>query len=199
MVRTLALLNAAWLIAASLATPSLAQGGAAPGLGGAPVPGLCLVSRQAIFANAKIGVAATARLREITAQAQAEINAERAPLDTEIKAFQAEAPRLPAAQREIREKALNARVQAIQAKTQLRSREIDATRTKALDRISTEAQPVIAQVYTAHKCGLLMDRNAVLGGNLSNDLTPDVIRGLDARITTISFARETLPANGAVR
>ena len=88
------------------------------------------------------------------------------------------------------------RVQAVQAKAQLRSREIEATREKVLARIADQAQPVIQQVYKTKGCGLLLDRNSVLGGNLANDLTADVVKGLDAKTTSLSFDRETLPAAG---
>lgn len=36
-------------------------------------------------------------------------------------------------------------------------------------------------------------RNAVLGGNFSNDLTAPIVQALDAKISTITFDRETLP------
>ena len=62
-----------------------------------------------------------------------------------------------------------------------------------LERIAHEAQPVIATSYAAHHCGLLLDRTSVLGGNMGGDLTPDVVRGLDARITTITFELEPAP------
>jgi len=181
------------------ASPALAQQAApaapaAQPLGGPAIPGLCLLSRQAIFANAAVGKAATARLQQLAQEAQTEVDAERKPLDTDIKTFQAEAAKLTPAQRTQREQALQPRLQAVQVKTQQRSREIEATREKAMATIAGYAQSVIAQVYTQHKCGLLVDRNSVLGGNMSGDLTPDVVKGLDARVTTISFNRETLPA-----
>lgn len=190
------------LAGAVTAAPALAQQAApaAPAtqpLGGSAIPGLCLLSRQAIFANAVVGKAASTRLAQLTREAQAEVDAERKPLDTDIQAFQAEAARLAPAQRTQREQALQPRLQAVQAKTQQRSREIEATREKAMATIAGYAQPVIAQVYTQHKCGLLVDRNSVLGGNMSNDLTPEVVKGLDAKVTTISFNRETLPAQPA--
>jgi len=39
----------------------------------------------------------------------------------------------------------------------------------------------------------IIDRNSVLGGNMSNDLTPMLARGLDAKVTTITFDLEVLP------
>ena len=173
--------------------PSFAQAApAAEALGGPIVPGICLLSRQAIFANAKIGLAADARLRQLTSEAQAEIDADRVPIETDLKAFQAESAKLTPEQRATRERALNARLQPVQAKAQRRGQEIEATRSKALQRVAAEAQPVLAQAYAARKCGLLIDRNSVLGGNLGNDLTADVVKGLDAKITTITFNRETV-------
>lgn len=163
---------------------------AAQPLGGPVVPGVCLLSREAIFANAAVGKAASARLAELTTAAQAEIDARRPALETEARALEGQPDN--AANRPRRE-ALAQSWQALQAQAAHSSREIEATRAKALERIATEAQPVIAQVYGQKNCGLLFDRGAALGGNFANDLTADVVRALDARIQTITFERERLP------
>jgi len=183
-----------FVLAVGVAAPALAQAPAAQPLGGTAVPGVCLLAREAIFANAKVGVAASARLQQLTQDAQAEVETDRKALDVDLKAYQAEQAKLTPAQRQAREQALAPRVQAVQAKAQQRSREIEATREKVLGQIATAAQPVIAQAYTAKSCGLLVDRTSVLGGNLTNDLTLDVVKGLDAKMSTISFNREVLPA-----
>jgi Skp family chaperone for outer membrane proteins len=65
---------------------------------------------------------------------------------------------------------------------------------KALQRISEEAQPLIAQVYARHNCGLLLDRNVVLGGNMANDLTAEVVQALDSKLTTVPVSIEAAPA-----
>lgn len=177
-----------------LALPAIAQ--VAPvtqPLGGPEIPGLCLLSRQAIYANAAVGKAASARLAQIAQDVQVEMDAERKPLEADMQTFQTDAAKMTPAQRTQRQQALQPRIKALQDKTQLRSQEIEATREKALANIANAAQPVIAQVYTQHKCGMLMDRNSVLGGNMANDLTADVVKGVDAKITTISFNREVLP------
>ncbi|MCW4460661.1 OmpH family outer membrane protein [Sphingomonas sp. BT-65] len=166
---------------------------AAEPLGGPVVPGVCLLSRQAVFGNAKVATAATARLQQLATEAQTEVNNERAPLDKEQAAFQAEFAKLTPEQRAQRQQALEARMQPIRVKAEQRSREIEATRAKVLAQISDRAQPLIAEAYRARKCGLLLDRNSVMGGNLANDLTPDVVTALDAKVAPFSFNRETLP------
>ncbi|CAN5747562.1 hypothetical protein BH11PSE6_BH11PSE6_04940 [soil metagenome] len=196
-MRIIALLPLLSLIAA----PAIAQISPAPqqGLGGTAVAGVCLLSREAIFANAKVGVAATARLKQLTDQAQAELDTERKPLEAEIQALQAEAAKLTPEQRRVREAALAPRLTAIQARTQQRTREIEATRGKAMARIAETLQPLIAQVYKARNCGLLIDRTTVLGGNMANDLTPAAVAALDAKLATITFERESLPAESMAR
>lgn len=178
---------AAQTVGGAGAAPSPAP--AAQPLGGPVVPGVCLLSREAVFANAAVGKAASARLAELASIAQRDVDAQRQPLENEAKTLegQADKPQL----REQRER-LATRWQDLQLQAAHVSREIDATRTKALGRIANEAQPVIAQAYAAKKCGLLFDRNGTLGGNFANDLTPDVVRLLDARLQTISFERERL-------
>lgn len=185
------------LVFTSLSSAAIAQTTppATPqGLGGPVVPGVCLLSREMVLADSKIGQAASARLNQLANEAQAEVDAERAPIDTDLAALRAQAVSLTAEALQTQEQALSARLQPIQAKADLRSREIEATRAKAVAQIASEAQPLIAQTYTANACGLLVDRNMVLGGNTANDLTPAVLRALDAKISTITFNRETLPA-----
>jgi len=190
--------------AAALAlTPASAQQAApapiAQPLGGPAIAGVCLLSREAIFANAAVSKAASTRLADLGKEAQAEIDADRKPLEADVTAFQAEQAKLTPAQRQTREQALAPRLKAVQDKAQQRNREIAATREKVMGQIADYAQPIIAQVYKTKGCGLLVDRNSVLGGNMANDLTADVVKGLDAKITTISFNRETLPAQTAAR
>ena len=164
----------------------------AQGLGGPVIPGLCLLSRQAVLANAKVAQAATARLRVLAEEAQNEINAERRPVEADIQAYNAEEVKLTPEQRNSRQQALQTRLQPIEAKSRQRASEIDATRAKAVERISAELQPVVAQVYGQRKCGLLVDRNSVVGGNMANDLTQAVTQALDSKISTITFNREVV-------
>lgn len=181
----------------SLAAPGLAIAQGAPTsapLGGPLVPGICLLSIPAVDVNSKVGQAATARLQELQRGAQAEVNNETKALQSEDKALQAQKATLKPADFEAKARALRTRLAALEQRATLRSRQWEATRQKAVQRIHTETEQVIAPVYKAHNCGLLVDRNSVLGGNMGNDLTKAVVDALDARITTISFDLEPPPA-----
>lgn len=182
-----------------IASAALAQTSAAPAqpLGGPAIPGVCLLSQQAVLANAKVGLAATARLKQIADAADVELKSARDPIDADAKALQTQQATLKAADLQTRREALQAKVQGLEQTAEQRRQEIELTRQKALGQISGEAQPVIAQVYKAKGCGLLLDRNSVLGGNMTGDLTGDVVKALDAKISTITFDRAALPVRSA--
>lgn len=163
-------------------------------LGGPVIPGVCLLSREAVFANAAAGKAASARLQDLAAVAQTEIETERQPLEAELRALESQPDN---AARRQRAETLAGQWQTLQQKAAHASQEVEATRAKAMERIANEAQPAIAQVYAAKACGLLLDRNSALGGNFANDLTADVVRALDGRLSTITFDRERLPQAAA--
>lgn len=190
------LMTSALVVLASLPAAVLhAQAAGKSPMQGPVVPGVCLMSREAVFTNAKVGQAASARLKQLAQQLQSDLDAQRKPLDADVQTYRAQSASLTAEQRQTREQALGQRMQTIQADQALRGRELEATRTKAMDQIAQYAQPVIVSVYNSKNCGLLLDRSMVLGGNLTNDLTAAVVQGLDAKITTISFNLETLPAS----
>lgn len=172
--------------AATAAAPS------GPTLGGPAVPGVCLLSQEQLVATSKVGQAAVARLRQLAGLAQQEINADRSGIESDDKALQSQIANLKPADVESRRQLLQSRVQQLQEKAQLRDREVQATQQKAFARVMAEARPALAQVYRAHRCGLLLNRNSVLDGNMSGDLTVEVVKGLDAKVTTITFDREIL-------
>jgi len=177
---------------AGVALPAAAQ--QAQPLGGPVIPGVCLLSREAVFANAAAGKAASARLQDLAAVAQTEIETERQPLEAELRALESQPDN---AARRQRAETLAGQWQILQQKAAHASQEVEATRVKAMERIANEAQPAIAQVYAAKACGLLLDRNSALGGNFANDLTAEVVQALDARLSTITFERERLPQAAA--
>jgi Skp family chaperone for outer membrane proteins len=173
---------------AAAPTPAAAQS-----LGGPAIAGICLLSREAIFANAAVGRDATARLQALMRAAQAEIEVQRQSIEADARALEGQRAALAADHLRQRQEALAQRLQAVQRQAAHVSREIEATRASVLGRISSEAQPVIVEAYRQKNCGLLLDRDTALGGNFVNDLTAQVAQGLDARIQTIAFERERLP------
>ena len=197
------LLVAALAAAAGLAfgpVTSSAQTAAAPAsnpLGGNPVPGVCMLSREAVFAESKVGQAASERLKQLATQQQSLLENQRKPLDAEIQAFQQKSSTLTEAQRQQQGQALQQRMQTFQGQVNELDQRIQLTRGKVMQQIGQQAQSIVESSYNSHHCGLLLNRDAVLGGNTTNDLSNDVVRGLDAKITTLNFNLEPMPSGTA--
>ncbi|WP_424683362.1 OmpH family outer membrane protein [Frateuria sp. YIM B11624] len=189
------LLAAAVVAAAGFSILPVSPARAAEGLGGDAVPGVCMLSREGVFAQSKVGQAASQRLGQLAQQARTQLDNQRKPLDTDLQSFQQKAASLSEAQRKQQGEALQQRVQTFQGQAGELNQRIQLTRSKAMQRIGQDAEPIVSTVYKNHRCGLLLDRDSVLGGNMTNDLTPDVVQGLDRKVTTITFDLEPLPSN----
>ncbi|MEI9963545.1 MAG: OmpH family outer membrane protein, partial [Caulobacteraceae bacterium] len=180
--------------AAGAAAPAAAAG---PVVAGPVIPGVCIFSNEQAIGTSAVGKYVGQRIQQLSAAANAEVQAEKTGIETDGKTLDTQKASLSQDAYQQRALALNQRVTALQRKAQTRSRELEATEQKALGRIATEVNPLLRQVYAQRGCGLLLDRNAVFGSNPSMDVTADVVKLLDAKITQFPFEREHLDDNGA--
>lgn len=188
-------LVASLIAATGLAVIPVSPAHAAEQLGGSPVAGVCMLSREAVFAQSKVGKAASERLGMLAEQARSQLDTQRKPIEMDIQSFQQKSASLSEAQRKQQGEALQQRMQTFKNQADELNQRIQLTRAKAMQQIGTDAESIIASSYKSHRCGLLLNRDAVLGGNSTNDLTADVVHGLDSKVTTISFSLEPLPAS----
>ena len=178
--------------AASAASAQAAAPAAAAMPSGPALPGICVFSNERAIGTSVVGKYVGTRIQQLTTAANAEVGAEKNGIETDGRALEAQKATISADVYQQRALALNQRIQSLQRKAELRGREMDATEQKAVSRIATEVNPLLRTVYTQHNCGLLLDRNAVFGSNPSMDVTDDVVKLLDAKITQFPFDREHL-------
>jgi Skp family chaperone for outer membrane proteins len=187
------------LMATAAAAPAAAAASAAPTaqtFGGPSIPGMCLLSQQSLMGESKVGVAASARLKALQNQVEAELQGRKTSIESSAKALQAKAQTLPPAQVAQEQHSLQQRAQALQTTAGQRQEQLAATQAKVSQRIRQDAIPVISVAYQAHNCGVLFDRGAVMAGGLGMDITSEVVQALDAKETTIAFDLEPPPAAG---
>jgi len=189
---------------AQAARPAAAPAVAAPQVPTGPaISGVCIFSRDAAIANSAVGKYVEERLKQIQSQAQAEVQGEMTALQTDEKAYVAQRGTLASDVQQQREAGFRQREELLQRKADLRGRELQATEQKALSRVVVEMNPLLVQIYGQRNCGLLLDQNATFGANPSMNVTAEVVRLLDAKITQFAFEREHLdqaaaaPAGGA--
>ena len=163
---------------------------------GAPIGGLCFFSYDRAIGNSTVGKAYVARMQQLTAQVQAELNPERTAIETEGNTLQTQRASLTQDQLNQRVGALQQRAQAYQAKEQQRSQELDETKNQQLQKIATTINPLLAAVYTQRNCAAVFDQASVLAANPAMDITDAVTGQLNGKMTTITFDRVNL-TNGA--
>lgn len=176
--------------AAAAAAPAAAI--AAPS--GPPIPGMCVFSYDRTIADSAVGKAYIARLQQLNSQAEAELNPERTTLQSDARALEGQRTSLAADQFEQRAQAMNQRIQAYGAKEQLRGRELEQTRTVQLQRIVQQVNPLVSSVYNTRRCAIVFDASSLIATNPAMDITDDVVRQLNTRMSTITFDRERLDA-----
>lgn len=199
-----ALSTAAGAAMAAAAAPA-APAAAAPAAGsvastpptGAPVPGLCVFSLERTIGDSAVGKAFTARMQQLQAQAEAELTPERSTLQTDANALQGQRASLAPEAFQQRADALNQRINAYQQKEQLRSQELDATQQKNLQRIAGEVNPLLVTVYNTRRCSVIFNAEALINVNPQMDISDDVVKALNAKMSTISFDRERLDQQAA--
>jgi outer membrane protein len=180
---------------AATAAPAPAPRAAAAAAGvaqGPAIPGVCVLSINQAIGESAVGRYVSQRMQTIVAQVKAELTPEDTALATEGRSLETARTTLDAATFQSRAQAWQTRRSAFQQKADLRQREIQATEQKSVNRIAQELDPVARQLYQAHRCSILIDKQSVMIANPEMDLTAQAVAGLNSRIQQFAFEREHL-------
>jgi outer membrane protein len=141
-----------------------------------------------------VGKAAATRLQQLRAQASAELSGEQTSLQDDIKAFQAKRASLTQDQIQAQGQPLEERAQALNQKATQRQRELEYTAQHARARVEQAMEPLVRAVFEERHCSLLLNGDSVMATNPAMDITSAVVTRLNATMSTITFDRETPPA-----
>ena len=75
--------------------------------------------------------------------------------------------------------------QATQKQLQEKAQALQLGANVARDKIEQEIRPIFAQVLKAHDANILLDQSMVLAGGADLDVTAEVVKALDAKITKL--------------
>src|SRR6516162_3765080 len=137
-----ALSGAAFTAALAAVSVTHAQTAPAPVTHGAAIPGMCILSVNQAITTSTVGKYVSDRMNQIVAQVKAELTPEDTAIATDGRALEAQRTTLGAETFQTRAQALQARVNALRQKADLRQREVQATEQKSLNRIAQELDPI---------------------------------------------------------
>jgi outer membrane protein len=144
--------------------------------------------------GSSVGKAAATRQQQLVAQASAELSGEQSSLQEDVKAFQAKRASLTQDQIQAQGQPLEERAAALNQKATQRQRELEYTFRHARARIEQVMEPLVKTVFEERHCSLLLSGDAVMATNPAMDITSAVVTRLNATMSTITFDRETPPA-----
>ena len=184
----------------SAARSSSAPPAAAAASNEAPLPqgpaisGMCVYSNAQALGTSAVGKAYATRMQQLRSQAAAELSGQQTQLQTEEKALVAKRATLNQEQFTQQAQPLSAREQQLNQTADLRSRELQATAVHQQQRLAASIEPLVRAAYEQHHCSVLINGDSVMAANRDMDLTPEVVTALNGKLTTITFDRETAPA-----
>ncbi len=161
---------------------------------GPAIPGVCIYSNTRVLETSTVGKAYASRMQQLRAQAAAELSNQQTQLQTEEKALVGKRATLNQDQFTQQAQPLQLREQKLSQTADLRSKELQATAIRQQQRLGAAIEPLVRTAYESHHCSVLLSGDTIMAANPSMDLSDEVITALNGRMTTITFDRESVPA-----
>jgi Skp family chaperone for outer membrane proteins len=171
------------------------QAAAAPALGTiatgqVPAPVFLVMDKAAVVRYSKAGMDIARQMQPLVKQIEASLVARRAALERDVAQLQQEANVTPA-DRDKRIAALNARQNAINADAQKSQEQLQAALASANGDLSKAMETIIPAIVKSHGANLVLDAATLPIADPNLDITGEVIKQLDTKMTTVK-----LPLNG---
>ncbi len=177
--------------ATSTAPSAVAQ---APLPQGPTITGMCVYSNAQALGESSVGKAYATRMQQLQAQAAAEISGQQTQLQTQEKALVAKRATLSQEQFAQQAQPLQQQEQALNQTADARTRDLRYTAARQQQRLAAVLEPLVRNAYVGHHCSVLLNGESVMAANRDMDLTKEVSNALNSTMTTITFDRETAPA-----
>lgn len=185
----------AFAIASFAASSALAQANpAVPQNPGPVIPGMCSYSSQTLLRDSTAGQSVKTGMQALEQEVQGELTPYETSMQTEDTAIRQAGAALAEPQRSQRIAALQQRAQEYQQLRQQRANDLRYTLSQQLTQIETAAGPIITALYQEKGCGVLLDRDNINYINPAMDFTPLAIQRLNQALPSLSFTRQTAPA-----
>jgi Skp family chaperone for outer membrane proteins len=187
-----------WATCASAQQPAPAanplQAAATAAENSAPsLPGVCVYSQDQTIGASIVGKAVATRLQQLDQQSNAELNDLGTKLQADERALTAQRATMGDAAFQQAAQPLAQREQQLQQLAQVRGREMQATQQQALQTIVQNLDPLLVDIFTAHKCSILIEKSAIVLSSTPMDVTTDAIARLDSKIQSFPFERVKIP------
>lgn len=163
------IISGAAVTAASAATPSV----------------ILIVNTEQIFSQSKVGQSVRTQIQEQAKKVQAEGKKGEDALQAEAKKLSEQRALLSQQDFGKKVQALEQKQAELQKRMQQKSQELQLGSNQARSEIEAVIRPIFADVMKKNGATILLDQSVVLAGGVDLDVTAEVLKQLDAKLTTV--------------
>lgn len=161
---------------------------------GAPIPGMCVLNLQGVFARSTAGQGLNSRLQELQQEVAGELAPYQQTIETEDQALGASGASLPDAERQQRVQALQQRLAEYQQLRQTRVQELEYTEFVQRRALAAAVDPIVSAVYQERGCSILFNRSEVFQLNPQMDISEMVLQRMNSQVASLpAFNRMPVP------
>ncbi|MGB5949091.1 MAG: OmpH family outer membrane protein [Parvibaculum sp.] len=171
---------------AALAFASFVSLAAAPAAKAATPAVILIVNTEQVFAQAKVGVSVRDQLQDLAKKLQAEDKKGQDAIEAEAKKLTEQRALLKPEDLQKKYEALQKKEADHQRKMRQKGQELQLGANKARSEIEAAIRPIFADIMKKNNATILLDQSVVLAGGVDLDVTAEVLKQLDAKLTTIS-------------
>lgn len=171
---------------AALAFASFISLAAAPAAKAATPAVILIVNTEQVFAQAKVGVSVREQLQDLAKKLQAEDKKGQDAIEAEAKKLTEQRSLLKPEDLQKKYEALQKKEADHQRKMRQKGQELQLGANKARSEIEAAIRPIFAEIMKKNNATILLDQSVVLAGGVDLDVTAEVLKELDAKLTTIS-------------
>lgn len=171
---------------AALAFASFVSLAAAPAAKAATPAVILIVNTEQVFAQAKVGVSVRDQLQDLAKKLQAEDKKGQDAIEAEAKKLTEQRALLKPEDLQKKYEALQKKEADHQRKMRQKGQELQLGANKARSEIEAAIRPIFADIMKKNNATILLDQSVVLAGGVDLDVTAEVLKELDAKLTTIS-------------
>ncbi len=172
-------------VLAALAFVSIATAATVPAASAANPAVILIVNTQQIFNESKVGQSIRAQLQDQAKKLQAEDKKGSEALQAEAKKLSDQRSILSADDFKKKVAALEKKEADRQEKMRAKGDALQLGVNKARTDVEAAIRPIFAEVMKKNGATLLLDQSVVLAGGVDLDVTAEVLKALDAKITKI--------------
>jgi outer membrane protein len=174
------------------ASTMLLAGGQAAAQRGGPV--ILFLDQQKVVSESKAGQSIDTQLRSLAEQVSGELQQKEVELQNESQALQANKDSLSKDDFAKRYNALLQKARGLEQLKQIRQTELQQARAQAISDLAEAWDPIAKDLFQKRRGTVLLERQAVLEANESQDITDEVLKQLDRKIATVQVVKPDLQA-----